>query len=180
MFASQLQSLCVRVPYGHNGTVWGPSSSSLPAVCIWPLFPSTSNIGSDSSFGSLFIIPDIKAEYVEVKGMFVNVCTTQGTPTLDEVKDHCMDLIECVFKGIPQPMISRHEDDVEKAKTFRELARIVCFRLSSWISYDFFKQVIAHFQPALKPVKERLMHYEDQLKPLLQQKLECIAELLQQ
>ena len=26
------------------------------------------------------IIPDIKADYVEVKGEFVNACTAQGTP----------------------------------------------------------------------------------------------------
>ena len=104
--------------------------------------------------------------------MFVSACKKQGTPTLDEVKEHCIDLIECVFKNIPQNMINRHEDDIKRAKSLPELARVVCFHLSSWISYDFFKKVIAHFQPALQPVKERLMQYEDQLKPLLQQKLE--------
>ena len=107
--------------------------------------------------------------------MFVNICTKQGTPTLDEVKEHCIDLIEGVFTGMPR--ISRHEADIRKSKTLPELARVVCSRLSSWVSYDFFKKVIAHFQPALKSVKEQLMHYEDQLKPLLEQKLETIAEL---
>ena len=37
-------------------------------------------------------MPAIKAEYVEIKRMFVNVCATQGSPTLDEVKDLCIDL----------------------------------------------------------------------------------------
>ena len=143
-------------------------------LCFVPL-----PIGSDSSFGSLPIIPDIQAEYVEVKGMFVDVCTEKGTPTLDELKDYCKDLIECALTNMPQPMFSRHED-VEKAETLSELARIVCFRLSSWISYDFFKKVITHFQPTLKPVKQQLIHYENQLKPLLQQKVIYIAELLQQ
>ena len=145
-------------------------SSPLPIYCI----------GSDISSGSPSIIPDIQAEYVEVKGMFVSACKSQGTPTLDELKDHCIDLIECVFKNIPPTIINRHEDDIEKAKTLPALARVVCFRLSSWISYDFFKKVIAHFQPSLKVVKERLMQYEDQLKPLLRQKLEYIGELLRQ
>ena len=121
------------------------------------------------------IIPDIKVEYVKVKGVFVKVCETQGTPTLKEVKDHCFDLIEGVFEDIP--LIHRHEDDIKQAESLTELARVVCFRLSTWISYDFFMNVIAEFQPALKTVKERLMHYEDQLKPLLQQKLQNIAEL---
>ena len=114
---------------------------------------------------------------MDLKRLFVNVCKTQGEPTLEEMKDLCIDLIEGVFIDIPR--ISRQEDDIIKAETVTELARVVCFRLSKWVSYDFFKKVIAHFQPALKSVKERLMHYEDQLKPLLLQKLEYIAELQQ-
>ena len=132
-------------------------------------------VGSDASLGSLSIIPDIKAEYVEVKGMFVDICTAQGTPTLDEVKGHCLDLIECVFCNIPRT--SYHKGDIAEARTMRELARVVCFRLSKWVSFDFFKKVVAHFQPTLRVVKERLTHYEDQLKHLLQLKLEYIAEL---
>ena len=116
-------------------------------------------------------------EYVEVKREFVNVCTTQGTPTLEEVKDLCIDLIECASRNVPR--ISRQEGDIEKAMTFTELARVVCFRLCKWVSYDFFKKVIARFQPALKSVKERLMRYEERLKPFLQEKLEYIAELQQ-
>ena len=124
------------------------------------------------------MIHDILDDYVEVKREFVNVCTTQGTPTLEEVRDLCIDLIDCVSRNIPR--ISRHENDIENAKTWTKLARIVCFHLSNWISYDFFKKVIAHFQPALKSVKERLMHYEEErLKPILKQKLEYIAELQQ-
>ena len=115
------------------------------------------------------------AEYVEVKEVFVNICTKQGNPTLDEVKDCCIDLIEGVCSHIPR--ISHHKDRVRKSKTFTELARVVCFHLSSWVSYDFFKKVIAHFQPALKRVEEQLLHYEDQLKLLLQQKLKYTAEL---
>ena len=107
--------------------------------------------------------------------MFVSVCSTMGSPTLEDVKDLCIDLIQCVFKHIPR--ITRQEDDIEKAKTFTELARIVCFHLSKWVSYEFFKKVVAHFQPALRTVKQRLMCYENKLKPLLLQKLEHIAEL---
>lgn len=103
---------------------------------------------------------------------FVNICTTVGSPTLDEVKDYCIDLIEVAQVG-------RHEDDIKKANTLKELASIVCFHLSNWISYDFLKKVIAHFQPALKSVKERLMQYEDQLKHFLLQELAYIAELQQ-
>ena len=133
-------------------------------------------LGSDATVGVPFSVPDIRAEYVEVKQMFVKVCTTQGSPTLDEVKDHCIDLIE----GANIPRISHHEKDIEKAETMNELARVVCFRLSKWVSYDFFRKVIAHFQPALASVKQQLMQYEDQLKPFLLQKLEYIAELRQQ
>ena len=120
------------------------------------------------------IIPDIKDEYVKIKRMFVSVCTLHGSPTLDEVKDLCIDLIECAFESIPR--IARHGEDIKKAMTWKELASIVCFHLSKWVSYEFFKKVVAHFQPALKSVKERLKEYEDQLKPLLLQKLEHIAE----
>jgi len=132
---------------------------------------------SEATDACASIIPDIMAEYVEVKGEFVSACTREGTPTLEEVKDFCIDLIECASKTVPR--ISRKEDDIEKAVTFTELARVVCFRLSKWVSYDFFKKVIARFQPALKSVQDRLMCYEYQLKLFLQQKLECIAELQQ-
>ena len=121
------------------------------------------------------VIPDIMDEYVAIKTMFVSVCTAQGSPTLDEVKDYCIDLIDCAFEIMPR--IARYEGDIEKAMTWKELARIVCFYLSKWIRYEFFKKVVAHFQPALKSVKERLKQYEDQLKHLLLQKLEHIEEL---
>ena len=135
------------------------------------------HLDSDAAVGGHAIIPDIQEDYVEIKGMFVEVCKRQGSPTLDEVKDHCLDLIEGVLTDMPRAI--RHEDDIRDARTFSELARVVCFRLSKWISYDFFKKVIAHFQPALKSVKEQLMCYQVQLKPLLLQKLEHIAELQQ-
>ena len=135
------------------------------------------SIGSDTPVACASVIPDIMDEYVRVKREFVNVCTTQGSPTLEEVKDLCIDLIECASKIVPR--ISCQDDDISKAKTFTELARVVCFRLSKWVSYDFFKKIVTHFQPALASVKEQLMHYEDQLKPFLLEKLENIAELQQ-
>lgn len=145
---------------------------------VW-LFILVLCIDSDaaSTAGTPSIIHDLMADYIEVKGEFVKVCTAQGSPTLDEVKDHCIDLIVVAFADMPR--IGRREDDIEKAKTMSALARIVCFHLSKWISYDFFKKVIAHFQPALKSVKERLISYEKQLKPLLLEKLEHVAELQQ-
>ena len=114
-------------------------------------------------------------EYVAIKRMFVSVCTAQGSPTLDEVKGLCIDLIDCAFENMPR--IARRREDIEKAMTWNELASIVCFHLSKWVSYEFFKKVVACFQPALESVKERLKQYEDQLKPLLLQKLEHIEEL---
>ena len=46
-------------------------------------------------------MPDIKDEYVEIKRIFVSVCATQGSPTLDEVKDLCIELIEGAFENTP-------------------------------------------------------------------------------
>ena len=123
------------------------------------------------------IIPYIRSEYVEVKREFVKVCTAQGTPTLDEVKEYCIDLIEGALADMPR--VSRHEEDIENSETMNKLASVVCFKLSNWVSYDFFKAVITCFQPALKSVDERLKLYEDQLKPRLVQKLQHIAELQQ-
>ena len=154
---------------------WTLQSYSLPGVHghdFWFLF----HLGSQASVGCP-PIPDIKTDYVKVKREFVKVCEEQRNPTLDKVKEYCIDLIEVALADMPR--ISRPEDDIEKAKTMNELARVVCFRLSNWLSYDFFRKVITYFQPALKRVKKQLMRYEDQLKPLLQQKLKYIAELQQ-
>ena len=104
--------------------------------------------------------------------MFVGVCTTKGTPTLDDVKAHCIDLIAGVCIDLPQ-IVSQ----IKNAPNMDELALVVCFSLSKWVSYDFFQKVISHFQPALEKVKERLERYEDQLKPLLLRKLDNIAKL---
>ena len=104
--------------------------------------------------------------------MFVGVCTTKGTPTLDEVKAHCIDLIAGVCIDMPQ-IVSQ----IKNAQNMDELALVVCFSLSKWVSYDFFQKVISHFQPALEKVKERLERYEDQLKSLLLRKLDNIAKL---
>ena len=134
-------------------------------------------IGSDAPVKRRSVIPDITVEYVEIKRKFVDVCTAPGSPPLEEVKVYCIDLIKGAFRNVPE--ISSQKGDIEKAKTFTELASVVCFDLSTWVSYDFLKKVIARFQPALKSVEEQLMHYEDKLKPFLLQKLESIAELQQ-
>ena len=149
-----------------------PSSSLMP-FCVFLFVYIVSEVTVECSS----IIPDIKAEYVKVKGLFVKECKAQGTPTLEEVKDHCIDLIEGVLNNMPPVMC--HEDDIEQAKTLPELAHVVCFHLSTWISYDFFRKVIAQFQPALKTVEEQLQCYEDKSKHLLQEKLVNITELQQ-
>ena len=123
-------------------------------------------------------MPAIKAEYVEFKRMFVSVCATQGSPTLDEVKDLCVELIGGAFENISR--ICDHEDGIRQAETMVEIMCIVCFRLSNWVSYELLLAVISKFQPAMKCVSDLLMCYVNQLKPLLLQKLEHIAELQQQ
>ena len=136
-------------------------------------FCSILPVGADAAVGGLPVIHDIMAEYVEVKRVFVDACTDKKTPTLEELKDHCIDLIACAFKHMPT--ISARKGDIVNATSLKELARIVCFDLSKWVSYDFFKKVIAPFK--LEAVDEKLMIYEGQLRPLLEQKLEDIAEL---
>ena len=138
-------------------------------------FCSIPPVGADVAVGGPSVIHDIMDAYVEVKRVFVDVCTAKETPTLEELKDHCIDLIECAFKHMPT--ISDRKGDIENATSLQELARIVCFRLSKWVSYDFFKKVIARFK--LEEVDKQLMIYEGQLKPLLEQKLKVIAELQQ-
>ena len=124
------------------------------------------------------IIHDIREKYTELKGKFVDLCVAQGSPTLDEVKEYCIDLIQGCFSKVPR--VVRHEGDIEAAETLTKLARVVCFHLSNWVSYDFFKKVVAHFKPALRSVEEEIGQYEKQLKPLLVQKLEYIADLQKQ
>ena len=78
--------------------------------------------------------------------MFVRVATEKGLPTLGEVKDLCFDMLAGVFTRIPQR--SHLEKAIEQATTMEEMMFIVCFNLSNWISYDFLRIVITHFQPA--------------------------------
>ena len=56
------------------------------------------------------VVPDIKGEYVEIKRMFVSVCATQGSPTLDEVKGLCVELIGGAFED--KPRMSDHKDGI--------------------------------------------------------------------
>ena len=123
------------------------------------------------------IIPDIADEYVDIKRLFVQVCEDQGSPTLDEVKKLCIDLIKGGIKHIPR--VTYHEDDIERAKTWTELGCVICFDLSNWLSYDFFSKVITRFQPALEIVKQELMSYQKRLKILVREQLEHIAKLQQ-
>ena len=148
---------------------WAPQPSSLP---VWSLPLLLFSLGSVAPVGRPIIIPDIILDYIAIKGMFVDVCTTKGTPTLDEVKARCIDLIAGVCIDMPQ-IVSQIED----AQKMYKLAHVVCFSLSKWVSYDFFQKVISHFQPALEKVKEQLERYEDQLKPLLIRKLDNITKL---
>ena len=120
---------------------------------------------------------ELQDDYANVKKMFVRVTTEKGSPTLGDVKDLCLDMLAGVFTRIPQR--SHLEKAIEQATTMEEMMCIVCFNLSNWISYDFLRIVITHFQPALKSAADNLMHYEQKLKPLLLQKLEHIAELQQ-
>ena len=148
-----------------------------PSSMHWNNYLFAFHTGSDGTVECPTIISPLKSNYVKVKRKFVDVCKTQESPTLEDVKELCIDLIQGAVNGMPQ--ISRQENDIEKAKTWTELARVVCFRLSKWISYDFFKEVIAGFQPALNSVNEQLTQYEDQLKHCLEEKLIYIKELRQ-
>ena len=123
------------------------------------------------------VIPGVLHDYVEIKNTLVRVCATQKSPTLEEVKDFCLDLLECTFEDIP-PMRG-YMREVQEATTMQAIMRIVCFRLSKWLSYDFLKKVIAEFQPTLQSIADKLECYENKLKPLLLQKLANIIELLQ-
>ena len=122
-------------------------------------------------------LPEIKADYMEIKRTLVHVCTTQTSPTLEEVKSLCIDLLECDFHKIPR--MSGHMSEIREATTMGDVMRIVCFRLSNWLSYDFLRRVIAEFQPTLQSVADKLACYESKLKPLLLQKLGGIKELQQ-
>ena len=150
---------CVVRKCGH-GISLDPSDIHFP----WSL-------GSGTPVKGHIIIPDIIVDYVAVKRTFVDNCTAKGSPTLDEVKGHCIDLMAAVSIDMPRMVCQ-----IKNAKNMDELAHVVCFRLSKWVSYDFFQKVIAHFQPTLKRVQEQLQHYEDKLKPLLLQKLEHIKK----
>ena len=114
---------------------------------------------------------------MEIKSTFVHVCTTQRSPTLEEVKGFCLDLLECAFQKIPR--MSGHMSEIREATTMEDIMRIVCFRLSNWLSYDFLKIVIKKFQPILQSIADELACYESKLEPLLRQKLEDIKELQQ-
>ena len=114
---------------------------------------------------------------MEIKRTLVRVCTTQRSPTLEEVKSLCIDLLECAFQKIPR--MSGHMSEIREATTMEDIMRIVCFRLSNWLSYDFLKRVIAEFQPSLQSIADKLACYESRLKSLLLQKLAIIENLLQ-
>ena len=123
------------------------------------------------------IVPRIMADYVTIKRTLVRVCTAKKLPTLEQVKDFCFDLLECAFKNVPQ--MSGHMNEIVEATTMEDTMRIVCFRLSNWLNYDFLNMVIDEFQPALESITDKLTCYENKLKPLLLQKLRHIAELQQ-
>ena len=114
---------------------------------------------------------------MEIKRTLVRVCTTQKSPTLEEVMGLCLDLLECACKNIP--WMSGHMREIREAKTMEDIMRIVCFRLSNWLSYDFLRRVIAEFQPTLQSIADKLECYENKLKPLLRQKLRDIKVLQQ-
>ena len=109
--------------------------------------------------------------------MLDRVYTTKKSPTLEEVKSLCLDLLECAFQKVPR--MSGHMSDIWKATTMEDIMRIVCFRLSNWLSYDFLKTVIEKFQPSLQSIADKLACYESKLRPLLLQKLKDIKELQQ-
>ena len=136
-------------------------------------FSSILPVGADAAVGGPSVIHDMMLAYIEVKEKFVNDCTAKKNPTLEELKGHCIDLIECAFENMPT--IKDQTGDIKNATSLNEVARIVCFRLSKWVSYDFFKKVIARFK--LEEVDKQLMIYEGKLKPLLEKKLKCIAGL---
>ncbi len=120
------------------------------------------------------LIHSIKTDYLKVKNAF---CGSPSMPSLDALKDRCEDLILVAFSDGPQ--ISCQESTIRKVETVRELAQILFFTLSRWISFDFLDKVIEHFQPQLKDVKEQLTQYKEKLREILMEKLKEIGELQQ-
>ena len=81
----------IHIQFAHS-----PSADDFLHACFY----STLYVGSDATVECPSIIHDIKTEYMKVKREFDSVCKTQGEPTLEQVKDLCLDLIACVFKDI--------------------------------------------------------------------------------
>ena len=121
------------------------------------------------------LIHSIMNEYLKVRDVF---CGSPSLPSLEALRDRCDTLILVAFADEPQ--FSHHEHTIRKVETVRELANILFFRLSRWISFDFLDNVIEHFQPELKDVKEQLAQYKEKLKEILMQKLKHISDLEQQ
>ena len=109
------------------------------------------------------LIHSIMCDYLKIKDAF---CDSPHMPSLDALKRRCCDLINVAFGNEPQ-----FNRAIQNAETLLDLAQILFFDLSRWISFDFLEEVIKSFQPALDDVKEQIDQYKDKLYIVVLQKL---------
>jgi hypothetical protein len=136
---------------------------------------------SDSDLDELLLneepsrtIPGLVDEYIRIKTGFIETCNRMNEPKLKKIKDHCSDLIQAVFIGVPR--YTRLEEELDHCPSIEEIAKLLFFKLNSWVGFEFLDRVIDFF-PSLNSVKTKLSDYKKQLRPVLEEKLRKVEVL---
>ena len=121
------------------------------------------------------MIPPCVDDYIKIKYLFIEICNKKGVPELKQIKRYCSDLIQAVFRG--QLKYTCLEKYLNQCSSIEEIANILFFELSKWMSFVFLDKVIEFFLPDLREVQIRLRDYKAQLRPVLEEKLVKVKEL---
>ena len=114
-------------------------------------------------------------EYVGIKDIFVRACRSSHGPKLKRITRYCSDIIQAGFLG--KRKYSRLEDDLDRCSSVERCARILFFKLSKWINFEFLSVVVEYFRSSLREVNSRLHSYKQKLKIVLEMKLKEVEVL---
>ena len=122
------------------------------------------------------LIPSLINDYKRLKDTFVRICNKIREPSLQEMKNYCVDII-AFAEMKDERRLSRVEDDLHRCHTIEELANILFRRLCTWITFDFLESVLEYFRIQLREVRIAVDGYKEKMRPILEEKLEALTNL---
>jgi hypothetical protein len=120
------------------------------------------------------LFDSIILEYLGITDAFFRACKSPHGPKLTDIRYCCRNLIKIAFQEKRRLEL---EEELDGCSSVEDMAQILFFTLNRWINFEFLTIVVGKFHSSLREVDSRLHTYKQNLKNVLERKLEDVKVL---